>query len=181
MRSWNDQHAPRFLVLLSLLSLGLASEYDHKYEEGDRIGVWAARAGPLSKPFEAYNMYDLPYCRPEGITMNFAKKEAFLGEEIMFLRRYSVTKNFISLKTWRLRLPIPQATLYRDATWKIQGSSCALTSPYLDRSCAHLIPQQGKKNALWKRRMIDGYLPCTLMTCPSEASLGHPWSRTQLR
>mmetsp|Transcript_24631 Transcript_24631/g.97260 ORF Transcript_24631/g.97260 Transcript_24631/m.97260 type:complete len:545 (+) Transcript_24631:649-2283(+) len=27
-------------------------------------------------------MYDLPYCRPEGITMNFAKKEAFLGDAL---------------------------------------------------------------------------------------------------
>eukprot|EP00189_Rhodosorus_marinus_P011658 CAMPEP_0184747054 /NCGR_PEP_ID=MMETSP0315-20130426/9461_1 /TAXON_ID=101924 /ORGANISM="Rhodosorus marinus, Strain UTEX LB 2760" /LENGTH=599 /DNA_ID=CAMNT_0027219813 /DNA_START=169 /DNA_END=1968 /DNA_ORIENTATION=- len=82
MRLWNERHAPRVLVLLSLLSLGLASEYDHKYEESDRIGVWAARVGPLSKPFEAYNMYDLPYCRPDAIMMNLAKKEAFLGDAL---------------------------------------------------------------------------------------------------
>ncbi|KAJ8904308.1 hypothetical protein NDN08_000829 [Rhodosorus marinus] len=82
MQPWSKQHAPRVLVLLSLFSLGLASEYDHKYEEGDRIGVWAARVGPLSKPFEAYNMYDLPYCRPDAIMMNLEKKEAFLGDAL---------------------------------------------------------------------------------------------------
>ncbi|XP_078433979.1 transmembrane nine 1 [Wolffia australiana] len=41
-----------------------ASEYDHKYQDDERVTLWVNKVGPYDNPQETYNYYSLPFCRP---------------------------------------------------------------------------------------------------------------------
>ncbi|KAL3690591.1 hypothetical protein R1sor_016900 [Riccia sorocarpa] len=41
-----------------------ASEYDHKYADGDPVTLWVNKVGPYNNPQETYNYYSLPFCKP---------------------------------------------------------------------------------------------------------------------
>jgi len=56
------------LVLLLVLgehrgSVVLAGK--HKFQEGEKIILWANKVGPFSSPTETYQYFDLPFCQPK--------------------------------------------------------------------------------------------------------------------
>ncbi|KAM3714682.1 hypothetical protein ACB098_01G356100 [Castanea mollissima] len=64
-------------LFLSLSSVSLASDSDHKYQPDDPVTLWVNKVGPYNNPQETYNYYSLPFCRPEG---NAGHKWGGLGE-----------------------------------------------------------------------------------------------------
>uniref|UniRef100_A0A1D1XZ19 Transmembrane 9 superfamily member n=1 Tax=Anthurium amnicola TaxID=1678845 RepID=A0A1D1XZ19_9ARAE len=65
------------LVVLLLCGSRVESDgWDHKYQERDRVPIYANKVGPFHNPSETYRYYDLPFCTPDHVT---EKKEA-LGE-----------------------------------------------------------------------------------------------------
>ncbi|KAL8204778.1 hypothetical protein R6Q57_010401 [Mikania cordata] len=70
--------------LLQLITLNLvfspitASSFDHRYNVGDNVPLFANIVGPLNNPSETYQYYDLPFCLPDQL---IPKKET-LGEVI---------------------------------------------------------------------------------------------------
>ncbi|GAB4847845.1 Transmembrane 9 super member 1 [Ancistrocladus abbreviatus] len=61
----------------TLLSPGLSSESDHKYQPDDTVTLWVNKVGPYNNPQETYNYYSLPFCHPSG---HAAHKWGGLGE-----------------------------------------------------------------------------------------------------
>ncbi|KAI3738612.1 hypothetical protein L2E82_28649 [Cichorium intybus] len=68
------------LLLLATLDLFIspitASSFDHRYNVGDSVPLFANIVGPLNNPSETYQYYDLPFCSPDQL---IPKKET-LGE-----------------------------------------------------------------------------------------------------
>eukprot|EP00891_Asterochloris_glomerata_P007011 jgi/Astpho2/7011/Aster-01865 len=51
----------------------------HKFQDGDRIKLYANKVGPFSNPTETYQYYDLPFCRPPD---GLEHKPETLGEVV---------------------------------------------------------------------------------------------------
>eukprot|EP00252_Welwitschia_mirabilis_P021823 TRINITY_DN5713_c0_g2_i1.p1 TRINITY_DN5713_c0_g2~~TRINITY_DN5713_c0_g2_i1.p1 ORF type:complete len:590 (-),score=79.03 TRINITY_DN5713_c0_g2_i1:356-2125(-) len=49
-------------AVLFLQGLVFASEYDHKYNEGDPVILWVNKVRPYNNPQETYNYFMLPFC-----------------------------------------------------------------------------------------------------------------------
>ncbi|KAH7284451.1 hypothetical protein KP509_34G054800 [Ceratopteris richardii] len=49
-------------VLLVLMNGALASEYDHKYADDEKVMLWVNKVGPYYNPQETYNYFSLPFC-----------------------------------------------------------------------------------------------------------------------
>ncbi|KAA0038973.1 transmembrane 9 superfamily member 1 [Cucumis melo var. makuwa] len=64
-------------LLISSLSIVLASESDHKYQQDELVTLWVNKVGPYNNPQETYNYYSLPFCHPSG---HSAHKWGGLGE-----------------------------------------------------------------------------------------------------
>ncbi|MCO5561759.1 hypothetical protein L7F22_015382 [Adiantum nelumboides] len=51
-----------FAVFLLFLRAALASEYDHKYADDEKVVLWVNKVGPYYNPQETYNYFSLPFC-----------------------------------------------------------------------------------------------------------------------
>ncbi|KAK3000889.1 hypothetical protein RJ639_021508 [Escallonia herrerae] len=65
------------IIALLIVSPALASESDHKYQQGDAVTLWVNKVGPYNNPQETYNYYSLPFCHQPG---NADHKWGGLGE-----------------------------------------------------------------------------------------------------
>ncbi|KAB1227197.1 putative phagocytic receptor 1b [Morella rubra] len=84
---------PSKIVLLSVLFVALsfadrfatASPYDHRYNVGDAVPLFANKVGPLNNPSETYYYYDLPFCRPVGVILPSDKQYdlSFMGDPVI--------------------------------------------------------------------------------------------------
>eukprot|EP01059_Diplonema_ambulator_P002702 TRINITY_DN12349_c0_g1_i1.p1 TRINITY_DN12349_c0_g1~~TRINITY_DN12349_c0_g1_i1.p1 ORF type:complete len:589 (+),score=207.79 TRINITY_DN12349_c0_g1_i1:44-1768(+) len=75
-------------VLIALLVLGVfGDESSHKYEEGERVWVYANKIGPFNNPLETYGYFDvLPWCDPlSKVPKKPTLGEALTGDELMKL------------------------------------------------------------------------------------------------
>jgi hypothetical protein len=52
-------------VFLAFLSVAVWAKGKHKYDQGEKIMVWANKVGPTSSPTETYMYHDLPFCQPQ--------------------------------------------------------------------------------------------------------------------
>eukprot|EP01125_Pyxidicula_operculata_P009058 TRINITY_DN2993_c0_g1_i1.p1 TRINITY_DN2993_c0_g1~~TRINITY_DN2993_c0_g1_i1.p1 ORF type:complete len:580 (-),score=141.83 TRINITY_DN2993_c0_g1_i1:196-1935(-) len=72
------------ITLLVLITGVMCDEKTHKYEEGERITLWANKVGPYRNPQETYEYYSLPYCRPDTIIdRSESLGEALSGYELI--------------------------------------------------------------------------------------------------
>jgi transmembrane 9 superfamily protein 3 len=63
-----------------------ASEYDHKYTDGEQVVLWVNKVGPYHNPQETYNYYSLPFCKPsqkEGVHKWGGLGEVLEGNELI--------------------------------------------------------------------------------------------------
>lgn len=73
---------PNFLLIIILhycvLTLVSSSNppFNHHYNVGDQVPLFANKVGPLNNPSETYEYFDLPFCRPDPL---LRRKES-LGE-----------------------------------------------------------------------------------------------------
>ncbi|CAM6083304.1 unnamed protein product [Calypogeia fissa] len=66
------------ILVLSFFHCCGASEYDHKYADGEKVTLWVNKVGPYHNPQETYNYYSLPFCKPNE--QDAAHKWGGLGE-----------------------------------------------------------------------------------------------------
>jgi transmembrane 9 superfamily protein 3 len=94
------------LFLLVFISLSLASEKTHKYQQNEEVNIWANKVGPYQNPQEKYEFYSLPFCKPanrEEVKIE-GLGEALLGYELVksnFITHFGkdVAKKSICTKT----------------------------------------------------------------------------------
>ncbi|KVI00070.1 Nonaspanin (TM9SF) [Cynara cardunculus var. scolymus] len=77
------------IALDLLVSPITASSYDHRYNVGDNVPLFANIVGPLNNPSETYQYYDLPFCTPGQVI----PKKGTLGEALNGFRLINTLYN----------------------------------------------------------------------------------------
>jgi len=54
-------------MIASCLGACVADEYDHNYEQGEKVVLWVNRIGPYHNPQETYMYYSLPFCSTKPV------------------------------------------------------------------------------------------------------------------
>ncbi|KAG4086817.1 transmembrane 9 superfamily member 3 [Neocallimastix lanati (nom. inval.)] len=70
-----------FLIFISIISKTVANEKNHKYEDGEKVILWANTIGPYDNRQETYDFDSLPFClsQKDDIEHRETLGEALLG------------------------------------------------------------------------------------------------------